>query len=156
MLSSRYRACWRSQQAFQPICTGFYDPSEPGQIVRRVILCAENPGRCISQIFKQGDDHSRCLVRVGGRQDAFFDALTDHLLQPGSETFHAGFVEFVAKMAFSSPYQTRRGSSTRPLCACFQWSSVVKKCWSLVSMPVVGSWTMGRHQLLYLVPYALD
>ena len=47
-------------------------------------------------VFKQGDDHSGRLIRVGGRQDAFFDPMTDNPLQPGRKAFDSGEVEFVA------------------------------------------------------------
>src|SRR5947209_474029 len=87
---------WRSQYTFQCISTRLDNPLEAGQVGRLVFIREEQLDGGIAKIFKQGNDHSRRLIRIGSREDAFFDPLTNDLLQPRREAFDSGDIEFVA------------------------------------------------------------
>jgi hypothetical protein len=87
--------CWRSQHALQRISTSLGDPFEAGQVGGLAFLREEQLDCGIPKVFKQGDDHSRRLIRIGSREDAFFDPLTDDLLEKRREAFASFHVEFV-------------------------------------------------------------
>src|SRR5947208_2260826 len=81
-----------SHNTLQRISRRLGNSSDPGDSGDLKLLREEDLSDGIPKIVTQGDDHSRRLIRIGSREDAFLDSLLDDLREPGHDTFDIGQV----------------------------------------------------------------
>ena len=121
-----------------------------------MFLCEKQLGGGIPEVFKQGDDYSRRLIRIGGRKDAFLNSLMDDLLQPGREAFDSGDVEFVADDSILIAILDTQGCEHEALVRVFPLVKRRKEALEFVEGAEFGIPDDGGNALLDVLPHAFD
>src|SRR6266516_811256 len=145
-----------SQHTLQRIRVCHDDSLEAGQ-VRGLAFCRKDQLSCsISEIFEQGYDHSGRLIRIGSRENAFFDSLLDDLLQHGSKSFDTSSVEFVTHDGILITVPDVQERQHQALVSSFPVVERGKEALEFVQSRKLGIMDDGEHELGYSLPHAFD
>src|SRR5689334_12838058 len=92
------QAPWlHSQHSLQHVSRCFSKLNHPREVDRLALLHEEQFNGGISKIFKQREDRSGCLIRIGRGEHAFCDSLLNDLRGQGCKSFDPDQVKFLAK-----------------------------------------------------------